>query len=84
MPPIAGGVQGRRGFGDVLAHDGGVADLPVALSEIEVGEADGARVVGDFGLLQRAIVQRDRPRLFASRKRDASVQTPQIGEQNWW
>ena len=79
---VAGGVQRGRGFGDVLAHDGHVADLPVALAEIEVGEADRARVVGDLGLLQGAVVQRDRPRLFAARKRDAAVQAPEIRVQD--
>ena len=75
---VAGGVQRGGGFGNVLAHDGHVADLPIALAEIEVGEADRARVVRDLGLLQGAVVQRDRPRLLAARKRDAAVQAPQI------
>ena len=75
---VARGVQRGRGFGNVLAHDRHVADLPIALAEIEVGEPDGARVVRDLGLLQRAVVQRDRPRLLAARKRDPAVQAPQI------
>ena len=82
VPPVAGGVQRRGGFGDVLADDGHVADLPVALAEIEVGEADGARVVRDLGLLQGAAVQGDGARLFAARERDAAVQAPQIREQD--
>ena len=80
MPPVAGGVQRRRGLGDVLADDRGVADLPVAVAELVVGEADGARIVRQLRLLQRAAVQRDGARLFAARKRDASVQPPQRRE----
>ena len=82
VAPVAGGVQRRGGFGDVLADDGHVADLPITLAEIEVGEADGARVVGDFGLLEGAVVQGDGARLFAARKRDAAVQSPQIRVQD--
>ena len=82
VAPVAGGVQRRGGFGDVLAHDRHVADLPVALAEIEVGEADGARVVRDLGLLQGAVVQRDGARLFAARKGDAAVQPPEIRVQD--
>ena len=77
VAPVAGGVQRGGGFGDVLAHDRHVADLPVALAEIEVGEADRARVVGDLGLLQGAVVERNRPRLLAAREGDAAVQAPQ-------
>ena len=82
VAPVAGGVQRRGGLGNVFADDGHVADLAVALPEIEVGEADGARVVGDFGLLEGAVVQRDRARLFAARERDAAVQSPQIRVQD--
>ena len=82
VPPVAGGVQRRGGFGDVLADDRHVADLAVALAEIEVGEADGARVVRDLGLLQRAVVQRDGARLLAAGEGDAAVQPPEIGVQD--
>ena len=54
MAAVAGGVQRGRGLGDVLADDRDVADLAVALAELVVGEADGARVVRGLGLLQRA------------------------------
>ena len=40
MAAIAGGVQRGRGFGDVLAHGRGVADVAVALAELVVREAD--------------------------------------------
>ena len=79
---VAGGVQRRGSLGNVLADDGHVADLAITLPEIEVGEADGARVVGDFGLLERAVMQGDRARLFAARERDAAVQSPQIRVQD--
>ncbi len=57
MAAIAGGVQRRRGFGEVLADDAGVADLLVAEGELVVREADRARVVRELGVLQRARVQ---------------------------
>ena len=41
VSPVARGVQRRRGFGDVLADDGRVADLFVAVAELVVREADG-------------------------------------------
>ena len=53
-----------------------VADLAVALAELVVGEADGARVVRGLGLLERAPVQRDGPRLVAARRGEPSVQPP--------
>ena len=37
-------------------------------------------VVRELGVFERARVQSDRARLFASRKRDAAVQPPGIGE----
>ena len=77
MAAVAGRVQRRGGLGDVLAHDGDVADLAVALAELVVGQADAARIVGDLGLLQRAAVQRDRARLIAARRRQPAVQPPQ-------
>jgi hypothetical protein len=78
VPLVARGVQRGGRLRDVLTDNRHVADLAVALTEIEVGQADGARVVGDLGLLERAVVQRDRPRLFAACKRHSTVQTPQI------
>ena len=77
---IAGGVQRRRRFRDVLAHDRHVAHLAIALAELVVGEADGARVVRRFRLLQRAAVQRDRARLIAARRRQPAVQPPERRE----
>ena len=53
VAPVAGGVQRGRRLGDVLADDRHVADLAIALPELVVGEADGARVVGALGLLER-------------------------------
>jgi len=42
-----------------------------------VDEADGAQIVGGFGELQRALVERDRARLVGARRRQAPVQPPQ-------
>ena len=77
MAAIARRVKGRRRLGDVLADDGDVADLPIAVAELVMGEADGARIVRQFGLLQRAAVERDRARLIAARRREAAMQPPQ-------
>ena len=67
MAPIACGVKRGRGLGDVLAHDGGVADAAVAMRQLVVGESDCARVVRGLGLFERALVERDGPRLIAAR-----------------
>ncbi len=40
IAPVAGGMQRRRGLRDVLADDGRVADLLVAVPELVVREAD--------------------------------------------
>ncbi len=74
---IARRVQRRRRLGDVLTDDRHVADLPVALSELVVSETDGARVVCDLGLLERAAVQRDGARLIAARRGEPPMQAPQ-------
>ena len=42
VAPVAGRVERRGGFRDVLAHDRHVADLAVALAELVMGETDGA------------------------------------------
>ena len=68
VPPIARGKQCRRGLRDVLADNGHVADLAIAVAELVVGETDGARVVRDVGLLQGPAVKRDRARLIAARR----------------
>ena len=41
-------------------------------------QADGAEVVGDLGLFQRAAVQRDGARLVAARRGETAVQPPEI------
>ena len=53
MTAIAGGVQRGRGFGEVLAHDARIADLLVGEGQLVVREADRARVVRQFGVLER-------------------------------
>ena len=52
---IAGGVQRRRRFGDVLADDRRVADLPITKSELVVGEADGFGIVRLLGVAQAPV-----------------------------
>ena len=82
MATIPGGMQGRRGLGDVFAHNRHVADLAVTLAEIEMGEADGAGVMRNLGLLERPVVQRNGARLLTAGKGDAAVQPPEIGMQH--
>ena len=60
MTTIAHGVKRRRRLGEVLAHDARVTDLLVAQRQFVVGETDGARVVRQFGVLERSGVERDR------------------------
>ena len=80
MAAIAGRVKRRRGLRDVLTDDRDIADLAIALAQLVVSEADRARVVSGFRLLQRAAVQGDGARLIAARRRQAAVQTPERGE----
>ena len=77
---FAGRMERGRGLGQVLADDAGVADLLVAVGELIVGEADGARVMGELRVLERTRVQRDRSRLLAAGKRDPAVQAPERGQ----
>jgi hypothetical protein len=73
---VAGRMQSCGGFGNVLSHDGHVADLLIALSKIEVGETDRSRIVCNLGLLQGTVVERNGPRLLTPREGDAAVQPP--------
>ena len=73
-------VQRRGGLRDVLADDGGVADVAVAEAELVVGEADRARVVRPLRLLQRAGEERDAARRFTLGDRQLAVQAPQLRE----
>ena len=80
MTTIAGREERRGCLGEVLADDGRVADLPVALRQLEMGEADGARVVRGLGVLQPSAVERDRARLIAARGGEPPVQAPERRE----
>src|SRR5439155_23792566 len=73
-------VQRGRGLHDVLADDGHVADLPITLSQLVVGETDRARVVSGGCLLQRAAVERDGARLIAARRGQTAVEPPERRE----
>ena len=66
----------------MLLHRGRVANLLVAARELEVREADRARVVRLLGVPQRPAVQRDGARLLAARRGDAPVQPPEVREQD--
>jgi hypothetical protein len=80
MSTIASSQKSRCGLGEMLADDGRVAYLPVALRQLEAGEADGARVVSRLGVLQPSAVERDRTRLIAARRREPSVEAPECRE----
>ena len=67
--------RGSR-FRDVLAQDREIADLPIALAELVVGQADAGRVVGGLRVLQRPDEQADGARLIAARGRETAVQPP--------
>ena len=75
---IAGGVQGRGGLGDVLAHDGHVADLAITEAQLVVGESDGPRVVRTLGLLQGLGEERDAAGRFAAGNGQAAVYPPHV------
>ncbi len=77
---VAGRVQRGDRLPDLLPHDRRVADLAIAHAEFVVGEADGAGVYGELGLLEGAAKQRDRARLVAAQRGQAAVQPPQRGE----
>ena len=77
MTSIAGRVQRRRRFREMVADDARVADLLVAEGQLVVGKTDRARVVRELGVLQRARMQRDRPRLLALGVRDPAMQAPE-------
>ena len=80
VPPVARRVKRGRRLTDVLADDGDVPDLAVALSQLVMCKADGTGIVGELGLLQRAGLEPDRPRLIAARRREAAVQPPERRE----
>ena len=80
MPAIAGGVQCRCSFGEVIADDAGVADLLVADRELVVRQTDGPRLVRQFGVFQGARMERDGAGLLTAREGDAPMQTPERGE----
>ena len=60
IPSITGGMQRRRRFRNVLADDGGVADLAIAQGELVVGQADGFGIMGLLGMTKRSSEQCDR------------------------
>jgi len=57
-----------------------VANLLVAQRELVVSQADRARLVSQLGMLQRAGVECNRPRLLTAREGDSSVQAPKGGK----
>src|SRR5262249_9638341 len=65
----------------MLANDSGITDLLVTERELVMREADGARIVRQFSMLQWTGMKGDRARLFAACVRDAAVQSPQCGKE---
>jgi hypothetical protein len=73
-------MERRCRLGDVLADDGGVADLAVAETQLVVCEADGARIVGALGLRERLRQKRDATRRLSACGRQAAVHPPKLRE----
>ncbi len=79
VPPVANGVKRRCCLGEVLADDRHVADLAIAEAQLEVGQADGARIVGALGGLQGLGQESDAAGRLAPCGREAAVHTPEVG-----
>jgi hypothetical protein len=73
---IARRMQCGGRLGQVLPDDPRVTDLFVAEGQLVMREADGPRLVGELGVLQRARVQGNGARLLTARKGDAALQPP--------
>jgi len=72
--PVAGRVQCGCRLGDVLADDGDIADLPIALRELVVRETDEPGVVRELRMFERAPVHGDGARLIAARRGEPTVE----------
>src|SRR5262245_47971458 len=81
VSPVASRVQCRCSFGQMLADDSGITDLLVTERKLIMRKANGARIVRQFGVLQRARMEGDGARLLTPRVGDAAMQSPQCGEQ---
>jgi hypothetical protein len=64
----------------MFPDDGGVADLAVAETQLEMREADRARVVGAFRRMQRFGQEGDAAGRLAAGGGQASVHAPQVRE----
>ncbi len=73
-------MEGGGRLRDVIANDGAFADLPVAEPELVVGEADRARVVGAFRLLQRAREKGNAPRGLPLGDGQLAMESPELGQ----
>src|SRR6185503_1466543 len=74
-------MQRRCGFGQMLANDSGITNLLVTEGKLVMRQTNGARIVRQLRMLQRARMEGDGARLFAARVCDAAMQSPQGGEQ---
>ena len=61
----------------MLTDDARLTNLLVAERQLIVREADGARIVRQLSMPERACVQRDGARLFTASIGEAPVQTPE-------
>src|SRR5215210_8744091 len=66
--------------GDVLADDGGIANLPVADAKLVVCQPDRSRIVGPFRQAKSAAEKGDPSRRLPARNCDAAVHPPQVGK----
>src|SRR4029453_6726486 len=65
----------------VLANDTRITDLLVTEGKLVMRKTNGARIVRQLGVLQRARMEGDGARLLTARVCDAAMQSPQCGEQ---
>jgi hypothetical protein len=80
LTPIAGGMERGGRLRQVLADDGGVADVVVADGELVMHESDGAGLVRAFGRCKGLAEQGDAARRFTACSRKPAVHSPDVGE----
>jgi hypothetical protein len=73
---IAGGMQRRRGFRQVLTDDARVAYTAIRERQFVVCESDRTRVVRQLRTLERARVERNGARLIPASGCQPAVQSP--------
>jgi hypothetical protein len=60
VAPVADGMQRGCGLRQMFANDADIANLPIGQAELEMGQADRARIMCQLRLFERPCVKRDR------------------------